>query len=226
MKKEILPAILEKSFKVIEKKVERASEAGVKIVQIDICDGELTPSKTFASVPRSDSFTKIGQLSQKVEIELDMIVKMKDKANNNFLEAILLSKPKRVIFHFSGVKNWDEIFEKFKKNRIKVALGIWLNDDNKKVTKLLEEYPFDYIQIMGIEKVGFGGQKLSKKVFKKVAYFFKKYPELPIQVDGGVKLENLKKLKEVGVSRFVSGSGIFAYENIKERIKEYKKEIS
>ena len=78
---------------------------------------------------------------------------------------------------------------------------------------------------MGIEKVGFGGQKISPKVFKKAKYFSEKFPNLPIQVDGGVKLENSKKLFENGVSKFVSGSGIFSEKNLGEIILSFKKEI-
>ncbi len=78
---------------------------------------------------------------------------------------------------------------------------------------------------MGIEKVGFGGQKLSVGVYRRARYFIQRYPDLPIQVDGGVKLENARRLSEAGVSRFVAGSGIFGAENIKERINEFKKEV-
>jgi ribulose-phosphate 3-epimerase len=78
---------------------------------------------------------------------------------------------------------------------------------------------------MGIEKVGFGGQKLSSKVFKKAKYFSQKFPEIKIQIDGGVKIENSFELFQNGVSRFVSGSGIFKAKNIKKQIENFKKEI-
>jgi len=100
-------------------------------------------------------------------------------------------------------------------------LGIWLSEKNSDIEKIIEKYKFDYIQIMGIEKVGFGGQKISPKVFKKALYFSEKFPKIPIQVDGGVKTENSAKLLENGVVRFVSGSGIFGAEDIKKRIKEF-----
>ncbi len=128
MKKiEIIPAILEKTFPEIEKRVKRVEEVGVKLVQIDICDGDLTPSKTFASSASLTSFQKIKNLSPKMKYELDMIVDMErgfGSRGDRFLNAILFLKPQRVIFHFSGVKDWDKIFEALKKSRIKIALAV------------------------------------------------------------------------------------------------------
>lgn len=227
-KKEIIPAILEKRFKEITDKVKKAKDSGVNIVQIDICDGRLTPSKTFASGGCLSSFEKLKELQDDIFFELDMIVDMENGPKgrgDKFLKSIKYLNPKRVIFHYSGVENWDKIFENLKKEKIKIALGIWISDDVKRINKILEKYDFDYIQVMGIEKVGYGGQKLSEKVFKKVKYFSKKYPKMFIQVDGGVKIDNSKRLSENGVCGFVAGSGIYNSEGVKENIENFKKEI-
>lgn len=74
---------------------------------------------------------------------------------------------------------------------------------------------------MGIEKVGYGGQKLSNRVYGKIKYFHKNFPKLPIQVDGGVKVKNSAKLKKAGVTRLVSGSGFFEADNLEKRVKEF-----
>ncbi len=230
MKKKIniIPAILEKDFKKIATKVQKAKNAKAKLVQIDICDGKLTPAKTFASNGKISSFEKIKNISKNIDYELDMIVDMEEKngqVGNKFLSVIDYLKPKRIIFHFSGVSDWEKIFKNFEKSRVKIGLGVWLSDDVKKVNKVLKKFNFDYIQIMGIEKVGYGGQKLSQKVYKKAKYFSQKYPNMPIQVDGGVKVENAKKLAKNGVTSFVAGSGIYSAENISERMKEFKEGI-
>jgi len=236
----ILPAILEKNFSEIEKKILKVWEY-VDLVQIDICDGKLTPSKTFASSGCFVSFEKLLKIKKKIwklqekkglkksfDIEIDLIVDMENGPKgrgDKFLNSIFSLNPKRIIFHFSGVKDWDKIFSFFKENKMKtkIALGIWLSDDVKKINKLMEKYNFDYIQIMGIDKVGYGGQKLSKKIFKKIEYFSKKYPEKVIQIDGGVKITNVQKLKKFGASSFVVGSGIYKTKNIKNIIEEFKK---
>ena len=224
---EIVPAILEKKFSGIKKKVNSAEKAGVNLVQIDICDGKLTPSKTFASSAMISSFEKIQNISDGMNYELDMIVDMESRvgeAGNKFLSVIDFLEPKKVIFHFSGVSDWEKIFQNFKGAKTKLALGIWLSDDVKKVNSVIEKYPFDYIQIMGIEKVGYGGQGISNRVYAKSTYFSEKYPNLPVQIDGGVKLQNTHKLALHGVTGFVAGSGIYAADDVVERIKDFKKE--
>ena len=89
----------------------------------------------------------------------------------------------------------------------------------------MRAYPFVYLQIMGIEKVGFGGQKLAeKKVKNKIKFFRKKFPRLPIQIDGGVKAYNVAELKRAGANRFVAGSGLFSGD-FQANLKEFKKAL-
>jgi hypothetical protein len=102
----IIPAILEKRFSAIEKKVRIVENMGISMVQIDICDGELTPSKTFASGGNITSFEKIKNISKTMGYELDMLVNIdnnRTSQGNRFLSVIDFLEPKRVIFHFSGV---------------------------------------------------------------------------------------------------------------------------
>ncbi len=229
---EIIPAILEKKISAIEKLIKKSVDY-VNTIQIDVCDGKLTPAKTFASSGCEISFQRLVKFSKKVDLELDMIVDMDNITGKNpkgrgdkFLNSIKKSQAKRVVFHFSGVKNWKNIFQLkqgSKASLLEIGLGIWLTDDVKKVSKILNKFSFDYIQIMGIEKVGFGGQKLSAKVYGKIRYFHKKFPKLPIQIDGGVKIHNSQKLKKAGAIRLVSGSGFFEAADLKKRAQEFKK---
>ena len=219
---ELIPAILERNFSRIEFLVKKTTGL-VTTTQIDICDGRLTPAKTFASGGCLESFKRLNKITNKVNLELDLIVDFENGPKgrgDKFLNSIKASKAKRVVFHFSGIKNWDKIF-RLVGPVCEIGLGIWLFDDVRQVKKILEKYPFNYIQIMGIEKVGYGGQKLSNRVYGKIKYFHKNFPKLPIQVDGGVKVKNSAKLKKAGVTRLVSGSGFFEADNLEKRVKEF-----
>ena len=79
MKKIIIPAILEKKFSRIKENIKKVKETNLNLVQIDICDGVLTPSKTMASNFRIDSLRKIKKLTQKIGIEIDLIADLKDE---------------------------------------------------------------------------------------------------------------------------------------------------
>jgi ribulose-phosphate 3-epimerase len=77
---------------------------------------------------------------------------------------------------------------------------------------------------MGIAQVGFQGEPFVEEILEKIGEFKKLYPDVTVSIDGGVSSETIEPLREVGVDRFVSGSGVFgsgvASENV-EYLKGY-----
>ena len=71
---------------------------------------------------------------------------------------------------------------------------------------------------MGNDVIGHSGIELDKSVINKIKYFHEHHPSVSVQIDIGVNEETISKLKEAGVSRFISGSAIFSSPNIKEAI--------
>jgi ribulose-phosphate 3-epimerase len=66
----------------------------------------------------------------------------------------------------------------------------------------------EYVQFMGIAKIGRQGQPFDRRVFEKVRVFHTRHPHIPMQVDGGISLENAKDLVAFGISHLVVGSAI------------------
>ena len=223
---ELIPAILENDFKEVEKKI-NLTEGLTKFVQVDTCDGEFVPSKTIISSASKKSFLKLKKLAEKkVFLEMDMMVDMK-KNWKKWLDGLEELEPKRIIFHLDSIDDWEDIFEFLKKSKklrkTEIGLGIQIKHQcQKEIMPLLEKYPFKFVQFMGIEKIGYGGQKLTPKVFRKISKLRKLKEKIPISVDGGVKNFNAQKLKEKGTTRLVAGSGFFGADNLKERLKEFQ----
>jgi ribulose-phosphate 3-epimerase len=61
---------------------------------------------------------------------------------------------------------------------------------------------------MGIAKIGRQGEPLDERIYEKIRVFRSRHPDVPVQVDGGVTLENAKKLLGLGVDSLVVGSAI------------------
>ncbi len=212
-------AILEKSFDQLEKRL-REARGIVDFMQIDICDGKFVPSKTVGSAGCAESFKRIAKLTKNDILELDMMVDLDTTITGRFekwMHAITLAKPSRTILHYGSTKRWNEVFKYLKGKGIKLGLGVHLHHKNSDILKMLDKYPFSYVQVMGIEKVGFGGQKFSNKTYAKVRAIRKAKPKMDIAIDGAVKVENAKKLVKAGATRLSSGSGLFKY---KDGIKE------
>jgi len=79
----------------------------------------------------------------------------------------------------------------------------------------------DLVLLMSVNP-GLGGQKLEERVFQKISALRKKYPDVKIEVDGGINPENAAKLVEAGADFLAIGSAIYESLNIEQAIKEFK----
>jgi ribulose-phosphate 3-epimerase len=103
----------------------------------------------------------------------------------------------------------------------------------KPATPLKTLYPvldvIDLVLIMSVNP-GFGGQSFIPSILNKIAQLRKIVDEnqyrLEIEVDGGVKIENIKEVSKVGADIFVVGTGIFKTDNYEETIRKLREEIS
>jgi ribulose-phosphate 3-epimerase len=75
---------------------------------------------------------------------------------------------------------------------------------------LLEQFDeqFDFVQVMGIEHIGKQGEPLSQKALYLLERLRHRYPTMTLQIDGGVRQENIKDLMAAGATSIVSGSAI------------------
>ncbi|MEK9171042.1 MAG: ribulose-phosphate 3-epimerase, partial [Patescibacteria group bacterium] len=72
---------------------------------------------------------------------------------------------------------------------------------------------------------GRGGQEFIPKVLDKIKSLRQNFPNVKIEIDGGVRISNIEELKKAGVDVFVVGSGILKSSNIGESINELKLKI-
>lgn len=228
---EIIPAIIPKNFRDLEKKMSQVSGV-VPLVQIDILDGKLTPKPSW---PYFDSKEDPDFIAIKKEEKdfpfwesLDFEVDLMVKSPENIWFDWIIAGAKRIIFHFESTEKIPELVEKFrietvsKESAMYVELGIALDiaTPNEKIYPLIEN--IDFVQFMGIDKIGFQGQPFDERVLVKIQDFKKQYANMTVSVDGGVNLLSAPKLVSAGADRLVSGSAIFESGNIRETIDKFK----
>jgi len=214
---EIIPAILEKDFREIKNKLTFLC-GRTKCVQLDFCDGIFVPNQSwpFASGGFSDAdFCKIMNEEEGMpfwedfDFEFDLMVA---DAVENF-DIYLKLGPKRIIFHLEAQKNLEE-FEHFLegldmyiRDNVEIGLAFKPSEDLAIVSKL--SHKVDFLQCMGIDKIGFQGQKFSEKVIENIEYLKENLPGIVLSVDGGINLENAQDLLAVGADRLNVGSSIW-----------------
>lgn len=215
----IIPAILPKKYSELEHNVAKVKEYA-NLVQIDICDGEYVSAKTWPYKDESHFADIIAENEgmpfwEEVEYELDlMIINPFDK-----IEEFLRLSPSRIVFHYKTIAQYLEEFEKITLSYVgfvEFGVAFELDDDLEDARDFIETANF--VQFMGIEKIGYQGQEFSPAVFEKIKFFKKKYPEKELGIDGGIKGENILALRDAGVDSLIIGSTIFASNNPQETI--------
>lgn len=215
--KAITPAILEESFEEIKNKLAFLCDRA-KCVQLDFCDGVFVQNQTwpFSSGGFNDSnFIKIINEEegmpywQNFDFEFDLMVA---DAVENF-DIYMKLGPKRIIFHLSAQKNIED-FEHFLegldmyiRDNVEIGIAFKPNDDLEVVSKLSSKV--DFLQCMGIEKIGMQGQEFDKKVLENIKFLKGKLPGVVLSVDGGVSLENAEDLLAAGADRLTVGSSLW-----------------
>jgi ribulose-phosphate 3-epimerase len=202
----IIPAILPKNQTELNTKVKQLIGV-VSHVQVDVCDGIFVPSKT-----QFQNLTNIDQ----IEYELDLMIAEPERSLNEYIEM----QPARLVIHIESVKDVQKLFMRLEQVRgiIEIGLAISNDTDNAVLEKYIEDC--DFIQLMGIQNIGFQGQTFDERVLEKISYFHSKYPDIPISVDGSVNSDTIKKLADAGATRFVAGSAIFADGEVAENIEK------
>lgn len=209
---EIIPAVLPKSWQDLQDQLSRLKGV-TRHVQIDVVDGHFAKGKTWP-YKDPDSFATIVEqehglpLWEELDFEFDLMVENPLEVCEQYVHA----GASRIIIHarstnaLGALRKLIDLSEDSGSFTVQVgvALGCLESPD------LLEQFDdqFDFVQVMGIEKIGKQGEPLSQKALYLLERLRHRYPVLPLQVDGGVRIENAKSLVVVGASRLVSGSAI------------------
>jgi len=211
----IIPAILNSSLEGIVQQLETIAGAA-PVVQLDVIDGAYAPSYSWPYTKKGNGLTDFISGEQGLpfwevfDFEIDLMV---THCKRDALEWINAGAT-RIVIHLDSPDAMDalDVLQSYREGTYPVALGIAL--PSLASTDLLPSQDlFDYIQIMGISRIGFQGEPLDDHVFETIKTIRTIYSAFPIQVDGGVKEEHIQALKAAGATRFVMGSGIFTHAN-------------
>ena len=226
---EITPAILPQDYDDLKNKVSLVRGI-VPLVQIDICDGVFVKNTTwpFDGGSLDPHLNKIINEQegmpfwQDIDFELDLMV---SDAIQNF-DLYTKLGPKNIVFHTKATEEIDilkdflEGIDSYVKDSIKIGIAVNTTTVIENIFPLISFV--DFVQVMGIENVGFQGQVFDDRCITQIESLKQKFPDLIISVDGAVDLETAPKLIEAGAERLIIGSAIFTSNDIISTIEEFK----
>lgn len=207
---DIIPAILPKSLNELRSGLEHVRGVS-SLVQIDVVDGVFAKNKTWPYCSgQREEFMRIVEgeegmpLWDVFDFQIDLMV---THSLRDAVEWVAVGASSIVVHTAS--EDALKTFEYLQNNRVgefKVSIGIAVSSESD--PKIL--FPFikmvDFIQVMGIARVGEQGQMFDERAVRTVHDIHAAYPELIIQVDGGVNTNNTRRLFNAGASRLVVGS--------------------
>ncbi len=227
MTKKIIPAILPADYFELEKHLERVKGV-TDFVQIDICNGTYTPSKTWPFTHTPDIYFD-KMVSQEegmpfwedIDFEIDLMVMNPEEVYEEFIQI----GPSRIIFHFETMKDPLAFITKLKEEQQLIEIGIAFSNDTRAMDHRDVIEIADVVQFMGISKIGFQGQPFDERVLEQVREIREAFPEKIIAVDGSVNDDTLSELSDAGVNHFVTGSAFFNTNNLIETLEDFESMI-
>ena len=214
----IAPSILSADFAKLGEEVESVLSAGADWVHFDVMDNHYVPNLTIGPMVCS-ALRKYGI---KAPIDVHLMVQPVDRLIDDFVEA----GATYITFHPEASQHIDRSLQIIKSGGCKSGLVLNPASPINLIEDCLES--LDMILLMSVNP-GFGGQKFIPSVLNKLRKLRKIIDDnnldIRLEIDGGVKLENISEISEAGADTFVAGSAIFSQNNYEKVISEMRSSI-
>ena len=218
MKRLIVPSILSADFAKLGEEIYAVQEAGADWIHVDVMDGHFVPNISIG-IPVVEAIKSIGPPPMDIHLMIDN--------PDEFAEIFIESGQPFVKLITVQIETSKLLYSTLAKIRSHgVMAGVALNPATplSSVEEILTHV--DLILIMTVEP-GFSGQKFIKTMIPKINRLRKIIDKSDnnkplIEVDGGIKLNNIRDVAEAGADVFVSGSGIFKTKSYAETIQEMR----
>ena len=214
----IAPSMLSCNFGKLKEEIEMVNQSEAGWFHLDIMDGVFVPNITFGT-PILEVFKEYA--TKHIDAHL-MIVNPE-----NYIEKFASLGANTITVHYEACDNLLNTLKQIKKLNVKAGVAINPDTDVSVLDSLVNE--IDLICLMSVFP-GFSGQKFIPETFERLEKLKKiiteKNSQAMIQIDGGVSIDNAKKLVSLGADILVAGSFVFNSEDASSTIKKLNSAIN
>lgn len=215
----LAPSILSADFARLGEEVDAVLTAGADWVHFDVMDNHYVPNLTIGPMVCS----ALRDYGVNAPIDVHLMVKPVDSLIEDFAKA----GATYISFHPEASDHVDSSLQLVKKHGCKT--GLVLNPTTS--LNLLENCwdKLDMVLLMSVNP-GFGGQNFIPSVLSKISTLRQSIDDknlnIRLEVDGGIKLDNIAEASKAGADTFVSGSAIFGEKNYQEVISKMRQSLN
>lgn len=215
----IAPSILSADFARLGEEVTTVLEAGADIVHFDVMDNHYVPNLTIGPLI-CEALRKHGVTA---EIDVHLMVKPVDRIIPDFAKA----GASYITFHPEASEHIDRTLQLVRESGCKSGLVFNPATPLDHLHYVLDKV--DMVLLMSVNP-GFGGQSFIRSALDKLREARKIIDasgrDIRLEIDGGVKVDNIREIAEAGADTFVAGSAIFSTKDYKATINAMRNELA